>query len=134
MALPPDQNLVSVLLATFFVALKLPSHTFVPPAFHHLILEPSSLGFLLSHVPKYQIFLKYLSLLSSHDPTQSYKHHLFSLYILQFAIGFSVALLTTAFSYPSSDSCKKHRYRLKSLEKNPSQESFKKAMMMQSQH
>lgn len=89
-----------------FVILKPLSHTFVPPPFQHLVLELSSLGFLLSHLPKYQIFLIYISLLSSHDPTQSYKYHLFCLYIFQLAIGFTVALLSTVFSYTSSYSCK----------------------------
>lgn len=56
-ALPPDQNLVCGLLATVFVILKLLLHIFVPPSFQHLNLEPSSPGFLLSRVPKCQIFL-----------------------------------------------------------------------------
>lgn len=60
-ALPPDQNLVCGLLATVFVILKLLLHTFVPPPFQHLNLEPSSPGFLLPHVPKCQILVLLIS-------------------------------------------------------------------------
>lgn len=98
-ALPSNQDLVNGLLVIFFLILKVPSHTFLPPPFHHLILEPSSLEFLLSHIPKYRILLTYVSLLSSVDPIQSYKYHFFSIHIFQFAIGFTVVPLSTAFSY-----------------------------------
>lgn len=102
-ALLPDQNLVSELLATFFVILK---PLFVPLPFQPFIPEPSSLGLLLSHVPKYQIFL--IDIFYLHI-TISIIYFVFTSCSLQ---SFTVSLLTTAFSYTSSYSCKKHRHRL----------------------